>query len=177
MRLISLSIVALLALSFVACEAEGPEIPADEFPPDPDLPPAVVDLPSPPPASAFEIKEFNEDNSLRVEGIVGNRDKYLDEEVEVRATIAEIRGDCDPRRARQRGETCLEPHLLITDHIDDDRRLLVVGYPNSFLRQARLQVGEEYLFKGLYEQMAHGFISTEDGLLVVSSVDDREVPE
>ncbi len=166
-----------LSASLVACDNTPPEIPLDEFPADPDLPPAVVELPTPPPASAFEIREYNDDGTLRIEGLISNRDRFLEEEVAVKGVITEIQGDCDPRRARQRGETCPEPHLFIRDDADDDRRLLVVGYTNDQRRQFRLNEGSEFLFGGTYTRMAEGFVSTEDGLLVLSSLDGEELPE
>lgn len=165
---------ALLALLFSACESSAPEQPLDEFPPDPDLPTAVVDLPAPPPPSAFEIREFNEDNTLRVEGLMSHRDRYLNKPVEVRGFIHEIRGDCDPGRAARRGERCEKPSFFIVDHMDEDRRLRVVGYSNDFRRSAGLTVGGEHLFGGNYRQMGAGFVSSEDGLLILTKVDDKE---
>lgn len=160
-----------------ACSSPGgPEIPADEFPPDPDLPPAVVELPPPPPASAFEIREFNDDGTLRIEGLISNRDRYLDEKVQVRGVVTEIEGNCDPARARKLGETCPKPHFFIRDHADDDRRIMVVGYPPKFINDLKLQTGQDYLISGSYQQMADGFVSTEDGLILLSAVDDRELP-
>lgn len=172
-------LIAALALTVAlsACDSDAPEPSLDEFPPDPDLPAAVVDLPSPPPATAFEIREHNEDGTLRVEGVMGNRDRYLESDVEIRGFVHEILGDCDPARARQRGESCPEPHFYIVDHPDEDRRLMVVGYDNDFRRQARLNTGGEHVFKGRYRQMHQGFVSTEDGLLVLSALDDREVKD
>lgn len=165
----------LTTLGSLACDQGGPELGGDEFPPDPDLPAAVVELPTPPPASAFEIREFNDDGSMRVEGLITNRDQYMQEEVQVRGVVTEIEGDCDPGEARRRGETCLSPHLFIRDHADDDLRLTVVGYSNDFLRRARIREGEEYLFAGTYKDAAHGFFSAQDGLLELTSVDERDV--
>lgn len=171
----TLALMGLLLVAPACSSPGGPEIPADEFPPDPDLPPAVVDLPPPPPATAFEIREFNDDGSLRVEGLISNRDRYLEETVQVRGVITEIEGDCDPGQAKKRGEPCPKPHIFIRDHADEDRRVMVVGYSPKFLKDARLQVGEDYLFAGQYKQMADGFVSTEDGLILLRAVDDREV--
>ena len=165
-------VAVLTALFLVACES-GPEPPEEEFPVDPDLPEAVVDLPDPPPASAFEINEHNDDGTLRVEGLIGNRDQYLEEEVEVRAMVSEIKGtDCDPSV-----EACTRTHLIIRDDADDDLSMMAVGYHEDFLQTAGIREGEEYLFIGNYDQMAHGFVSSEDGLIDLMSVDDHEVPE
>lgn len=170
-----IALLFFLILLLGGCDSAGPEQPLDEFPPDPDLPSAVVDLPPPPPGSAFEIRERNDDGSLRVEGIMSNRDRYLNESVQIRGFVQEIHGDCDPTRARQRGERCEEPSFFIVDHLDEDRRLRVVGFTNDFRRSAGVSQGSEHLFSGRYQQMGARFVSTEDGLLVLSAVGDREV--
>ncbi len=172
LQLSSLPWLAVLAaaLLLAACDRSGPEVPDQEFPPDPDLPEAVVDLPSPPPATAFEIQEFNDDGSLRVEGLISNRDQYLDDEVEVRATVAEIIGHgCDPTAGR-----CPRNRIFIRDHIDDDLELRVVGYVDEFIDDVEIEEGEEYLFQGTYLQESDGFVSTENGLISLSAVDDEE---
>lgn len=164
-----------LLLASAACEPSSPEAPIDEFPPDDDLPQAVVDLPAPPPDSAFEIQQTNDDGSLRVEGLVGHRDQYFDSDVEVRGVIAEIIGDdCDPSHPQI--DSCPTLHLEIRDHIDDSLGLYVVGFDDAFLRRARLREGQEYLFSGTYTDMAHDFPSTRDGLIDLHSVDDHDVP-
>ena len=169
------SAVALLVVALVAfgCDRSPPEPPSDEFPPDPDLPPAVVDLPTPPPESAFEIHEFNEDGSLRVEGLIGNREKYLTDDVEVLGYVHRIVGaDCDPAEGY-----CPSPHLFIRDHLDEDLEMMVVGYRNEFLDVADLEEGEQFLFAGNYDNSWGGFVSSEIGLLVVDFVDDHEVTD
>ncbi len=166
------ALILLIALPGLGCERSGPELPSDEFPPDPDLPEAVVDLPSPPPESAFEIREFNDDGSLRVEGLIGNRDQYLEEDVEVRGFISRFEGDdCEPGG----DEPCPKPHFFIRDHPDDDLEMMVVGYENELIASANLAEDEEFLFGGLYEQTAGGFVSSEMGLLELASVDDEPI--
>ncbi len=169
--LVSSAVIAALTL-LVACD-QGPEPPAEEFPPDPDLPEAVVDLPDPPPDSAFEIRKRNDDDSLRVEGIIGHRDQFMDEQVEVRGVVSDIIGaDCDPSVER-----CPRLHLLVRDHMDEDLDLIIVGFEDTFLRTAGISEGDEYLFAGTYTDMADGFVSTEEGLIDLKAVDDHEVPD
>lgn len=163
-------LIGFLALA-VGCDSSGPQNPVDEFPADPDLPEAVVDLPAPPPESAFEIREFNDDGTLRVEGVISNREKYIREEVNIRGFVGEIRGDdCDPAV-----EYCPSPHLFIRDHIDEDQQLMVVGYRNDLLSEAGIEVGSEHIFRGVYDQTAHGFVSSEMGLLSLRGVDDQDL--
>ena len=172
LQLSSLPLLVFLvaATLLVACDQSGPELPDEQFPPDPDLPEAVVDLPAPPPASAFEIQEFNDDGSRRVEGLISNRDQYLGEEIEVRAIVAEIIGHgCDPTAG-----PCPRNRLLIRDHVDDDLELRVVGYVDEFIDDMEITEGEEYAFEGTYTQHADGFIATESGLISLGAVDGEE---
>ena len=174
-RTATTAMVVVLAFALTACD-RGPEPPTEEFPPDPDLPEPVVDLPDPPPESAFEIQEHNDDGSLRIEGVIGNRDQYMGEEVEIRGTVTDIIGDdCDPNHPAV--DTCPRLHLLIQDHADDDLDLIVVGFEDNFLRTARIREGEEYHFEGVYTDMAHDFVSTEEGLIDLHAVGDHEVEE
>ncbi|TXD33116.1 hypothetical protein FRC96_16055 [Lujinxingia vulgaris] len=173
-------VALLLASAFFtmsACQEDAPAVPVDEFPVDENLPPAVVDLPAPPPASAFEIVEKNDDDTLRVEGLIGYRDRHMDQNVVVRGVVMEVKGDCDPKRARQRGESCPQPHLVIRDDADARHEMMVVGYTNDFLKKARVREGESYAFKGVYQRMAEGFVSSENGLLKLEAIDDNEVPK
>ncbi len=166
-------VLAILALTS-GCEPDGQSLEEDPLAPDPDLPEAVVDLPSPPPESAFEIREHNDDGSLRVEGLVANRDNYINNEVEVRGVVASIRGhDCTPGGP----ERCPRPHLLIRDHADDNLEMMVVGYENPFLRTASIEEGEDFLFRGTYTHSAHDFPSSEIGLIDLAAVDDHELEE
>ena len=166
-----LILLALVSLTF-GCEPDGPGLDEDPLAPDPDLPEAVVDLPSPPPESAFEIREHNDDGSLRVEGLVANRDNYINDEVEVRGVVVEIKGrDCTPGG----DDFCPRPHFFIRDEADDNLEMAVVGYENPFLRTAGIQEGQDFLFRGTYTHSAHGYPSSEIGLIDLAAVDDHEL--
>jgi hypothetical protein len=166
----------LIALTFaIACEEsteteEQPDV-------DPNLPPAQVDLPSPPPASAFEIAERNDDGTLRVEGLIQYQDKHLDGEVTVKGTLVEILGDCDPKKAKEAGEPCPEPHYIIKDEPDAQKELMVVGFDRDFLDEAELEVGDTHTFEGSYRKIAQQFVNSENGLLLLDKVDDISVLE
>ena len=166
-------LMAIALLASTGCEGSGPEVPEEEFAPDPDLPDAVVDLPSPPPDEAFEIQEFNDDGTLRVEGLVANRDNHLDEDVELRATVVDYEGHgCDPT-----AQPCPGNHLTVRDHVDDDLELMIVGYEDDFFTQVGISTGEEYLFKGHFTQSAAGFVSSEDGLIELHAIDDHVIDD
>src|SRR5690554_3540318 len=91
--------LSLLLCLAVACSSEDADKAKDGV--DPNLPPAQVDLPSPPPPSAFEIAETNDDGTLRVEGLIQFQDKHLDKPVRVKGVVTQILGDCDPAKAKK----------------------------------------------------------------------------
>jgi hypothetical protein len=165
---------ACLLTFSLGCE-EKVETPTDEIEEDPNLPPAIVDLPPAPPASAFVIPEKNADGTLRVEGIIGHQHKYLDEPVEVMGYIAYLSEECDPKKAKKDDVECPEPHLVIRDDADGVKQLMVVGYKQEFVKKAKLKSGEQRRFKGTYQKIAQGFVASEDGLLLVDMIDELEV--
>lgn len=163
---------ACVVVLFSGCDS-GPEPPPEGPKPDPDLPEAVVDLPSAPPDSALEIQERNDDGTLRVEGVISHRDQYIGEHVEVRGTISEIIGDdCDPSHPNV--DSCPRLHLMVRDHPDDDLELRVVGFLDSFLREADLTEDEEFVFEGQFVRQAHDFVDTQ-GMIDLYAVGDHEV--
>lgn len=171
-----LVMLTLLLFAATACEADNnAATPIDEFAADPSLPPAIVDLPPAPPASAFVIPETNSDGSLRVQGLINNQQNYLDKPVEISAVVFSISEPCDVKKAKKEGKECQEPHFLIKDERDAEKQLMVVGYKDDFIKKSKLAVGEQRLFKGVYQKMAHGFIASEDGLLLLDAVDSIDV--
>lgn len=172
-RRASLLLCCLLLCLVSACNSSKVEKPAD--PEDPGLPPAQVDLPSPPPASAFDIPETNADGTLRVEGLIQFQDKHLDKMVRVRGVITQILGDCDPAKARKENTLCPQPHFIIKDNPDDARELMVVGFSRDFLKKAKVQPGEAHVFEGEYKKMAQQFVNSESGLLLLDQLDETSV--
>lgn len=168
-------LLALCLMTFaIGCE-EKVETPTDEIEEDPNLPPAIVDLPPAPPASAFVIPEKNADGTLRVEGLIAHQHKYLDQPVEVMGHIEFLSTECDPKKAKKDDTECPEPHLVIRDDADGVKQLMVVGYKQEFVKKAKLVPGEKRRFKGTYQKVAQGFVASEDGLILVDMIDDLEV--
>lgn len=163
---------ALMATGLWACDE-----PADTKAKTPTGPPANVNLPEPPPASAFVIPEKNGDGTLRVEGIIENREKYLEKKVDLRGTIAKVSQECDPKKAKEDGVKCEEPHFYVKDSAEGRQALLVVGFDQDFLKRAELAVGGAHLFKGTYQKVAQGFAATETGLILLDAVDETMVLE
>lgn len=170
-----LAMLFLLLIAVTGCKEQESSTPIDELAADPSLPPAVVDLPPAPPASAFVIQETNPDGTLRVQGLISHQATYLEKPVEVYGEVFSISAPCDVKKAKKDGLECPEPHLLIKDDRDAEKQLLVVGYKDDFIKKSKLAVGEKRLFKGVYQKMAQGFVVSEDGLLLLDAVDDIEV--
>lgn len=170
------TLAAFLVLALAACNGSS-DVKTEKTKEDPNLPPAQVSLPSPPPASAYKIPETNADGSLRVEGLIYNRDKYLDQQVEVKGIIVRLSKECDPKKAKKAGEECPEPNLFIRDSADGEAAMRVVGYKDDFVKKAELEEGQQRVFKGTYQKVAQGFVATEDGLILLDYVDDIAVLE
>lgn len=137
-----------------------------------DLPPAQVDLPSPPPESAFDIKKKNPDGSFRVRGLIAHRGQYLGNDIEVKGTVTYISPECDPAEAKRKDKECPKPYMYIKDGKDAEDQLMIVGYKRELLDRAEIEKGKSYVFKGKYKELAQGFVRTESGLLLVDKVGD-----
>ena len=142
---------------------------------NPNLPPARVELPDKPPASALKIPEKNDDGTFRVRGLIAHRAKHLDETVEITGTITYISPDCDPSEAKEKGEECPEPYMFIKDKKEADDKMMVVGHDKEFLEEADLETGQDFVFKGKYKKVAQGFVASENGLLLVDKIGDMDV--
>lgn len=169
-------LAALLALALVACNGSS-DVKTEKSEEDPNLPPAQVSLPDPPPASAYEIPEKHPDGTLRIEGLIHNQDKYLEQQVTVKGLIVRLSEECDPKKAKRDGTECPEPNLFIRDSEDAELAMRIVGYKPEFVDEAKLEEGTVRDFKGTYQKVAYGFVATEDGLILLDYVDDIPVVE
>ena len=143
-----------------------------------DTTPPVVSLPPAPSAQDFIIKEKNPDGSLRVQGLVEYKDKYLDQEVVVKGKIVKMSELCDPAKAAKENKKCLQPHMLIQDDESDAEKLLmVVGYDADFVKRAKLEEGGVHQITGRYKMMGYGFTASEDGLLELLQLDETSLFE
>ncbi|MFW5968348.1 MAG: hypothetical protein ACOCV2_12560 [Persicimonas sp.] len=136
-----------------------------------------VDLPSPPPDEAFDIPEKNDDGTFRVEGLIFHQNDHLEEKVEVKGVVTEVLGDCDPAVAKQRDETCPQPHFVIKDEEDAKDELMVVGFPREFFDKARVGKGDTETFKGRYLKSSGQFVNSESGLIELSEAGETKVAE
>lgn len=138
---------------------------------------APVDLPEPPPDSEFEIPEKNADGTFRVRGLIAHGGKHLGDEVEIKGVLTYISPECDPEEAKEKGEECPEPYLMIRDEKKADDKMMVVGLTRKFLDEADLEKEKRYVIKGVYKKVAQGFVATEDGLILANKIGEHEVLE
>lgn len=178
-RLLFALLISVCATGLIAtgCSSEGDADDSQAEAEDSNLPPAQVDLPEPPPASAYEVQEKNQDGTLRIAGLIRYQADHLDKSVRVKGVISQISADCDPKKAKEEGKECPEPHFLIKDTPDAEKNLLVVGFKQEFVEDADLEAGNEHVFEGTYKKVAQGFVASEDGLLLLDKVDDESVLE
>lgn len=175
MRHLTLATLLIFCFAFTACENGGSDVATEKTDEDPNLPPPSVDLPDPPPAEAYKIPETNPDGTLRIEGLLHNRDKHMDQQISVTGTIVRMSEECDPKKAKKDGTECPEPNLFIRDEPDSGSIIRVVGYKPDFIKKAKLEEAQMRVFKGTYQKVAQGFVATEDGLLLLDYVDDIPV--
>lgn len=177
-RLAHLLGAPLLCLALGACDHAPSNVKLETPQVDPEATPPVVSLPEPPSAADFIIKETNDDKTLRVQGLIEYRDKHLQKEVVVKGKLIRISADCDPGKAKKEGTKCPEPFLLIQDNEEDaEKTLLVIGHTPELLKKANLSESGVHDFKGTYSMRAMGFTASEDGLLILSGVDEVELAE
>ena len=176
MRHITLAL--LLGFTFVACSDGEGEVQTEKTTEDPNLPPPNVRLPDPPPASAYQIPEKNADGTLRIEGLLHNKEKYMEQQIQVTGVIVKMSPECDPKKAKKAGTECPEPNLFIRDAPNPELPAMrVVGYKPEFIKKAKLEEQQQRVFKGTYQKVAQGFVATEDGLILLDFVDDVPVLE
>lgn len=173
---------ALVTLTFGAglagCDHPPSNVSVEVKEPDPEATPPTVSLPEPPSASDFIIEEKNDDGTLRVQGLIEYKAKHMDKEVVVTGRIVRLSPDCDPGKAKKKGEKCPEPHMVIRDDEEDaEKHMLIVGYKSDLIKRAKLKEGEVHKFKGTYQMMGYGFTASEDGLLVLAEVDDEPISD
>ncbi|MEC9398260.1 MAG: hypothetical protein VX475_11600 [Myxococcota bacterium] len=169
----ALALVTSMTLGLFGCEHEPSNVKVEVDAPDPEASAPVVSLPDPPSATDFVIKEKNDDETLRVQGIIEYKDKHLDKQVVVKGKVIRISAECDPGKAKAENKKCPEPHMLVRDdEAEAEKTLLVIGHTPELLKKAQIEEGQVYDFKGTYSMMGRGFTASEDGLVILEGVGD-----
>jgi hypothetical protein len=128
-----------------------------------------VDLP---PLIKLEGKippETHADHTMRVDGLLARRDKYLGQKIVVRGYLVE-KYECPEGATR-----CEHPHAWLADTpAGGDKRLMLVGFDER-VRDA-LQAGQQYVVTGEFARNSKdGFIQSA-GLLIYEQIEGLELP-
>lgn len=176
----------LVLLFLTACEPQPVLIDADRGAADAASATADVQLPPVPSLELLDTPSRYPDQSWSVAGLHLERDTMRDQAVSVTGILQEIYV-CEVPLPAPTGEAaapaptgpslvpqrvragCKGPHLFISDTLRSRQRLLVTGY-NAAWYEPQLIVGQRYVFDGRFAQQTSGFISTDDGLLVVTGI-------
>ena len=100
-----------------------------------------------------------EDGTYRVDGLIMQSRKHLNQEISVKGYVIEI------ARCRNKvGDTCDKPYLWIAHVLGDtDNRMRVVDMKRKTLR--RFKVGKLYVFEGQFAQTSKSGYANSRGLL------------
>ena len=115
-------------------------------------PPARVDLPPMVKLEGSLPPETNADHSMRVDGLLVRREKYLTERIRVKGYIVDTY--VCPNNAKR----CMPPHFYLADTPgEDSKTLMVVGMEAKALK--RLKKQRPYLVTGTFKtQSTDGFV-------------------
>lgn len=162
----------LLAATFaVGLGCTPPPVePPQEKAAESNLPPAKVDLPPLIKLEGTIPPETHPDHTMRIDGLLARRDKYLDQKVLVKGYLIE-KYEC-PKDA----DKCEHPHVWLADApAGGDKKLMVVALDEE--RVGKLELNEQYTFTGRFAQKSpDGFVRSE-GLLLHESIDGFDDPE
>lgn len=163
-RLARMTCGALLMLVPLACTPPSVE-PPQEKAAAPSGPPARVDLPPMIKLEGSIPPETHADHTMRIDGLLARRDKYLKQKVLVRGFLVDTYAEC-PKDAKK----CERPHVWLADSpAGGEKRLMVVALDEE--RVKALELGQQYVVTGRFEQKSgDGFVRSE-GLLVHESIE------
>lgn len=129
-----------------------------------NLPPAKVDLPPMIKLEGTIPPETHPDHTMRIDGLLARRAKYLNQKVLVRGFLVQ-KYEC-PKDAKK----CERPHVWLADSpAGGDKRLMVVKLDEE--RVEKLELNEQYIITGRFAQKSgDGFVRSE-GLLLHESIE------
>lgn len=184
----ALASCALLAL-VVGCSSDKNDASGDAQQPARE---ANVNLPPVPDLPLLDVPRQYPDKTLSVMGLLIDRDKLLMQPVTVSALVVDIYAcdipaDVDVGRTAGKGRDakakadeprpgCLYPHFYIADAENSPRRILVTGYDAAHY-EPQLQPMTRYRFSGTYSVQARGFSSSEQGLILVDTIEGSGITQ
>ena len=120
-----------------------------------------VNLPNQIDLEAFIPPLKYDDQTYRVDGLLMQASKYLNQEIVIKGYVTEV-AQCSNRV----GDKCDQPYLWIAHELGDpDQRLRVVDMKRRALR--RYKVGKVYAFKGRFATSSKSGYVNSRGLLVL----------
>lgn len=166
----TLCVGALTLSGLVGCTPPPVEPPPKPEKPASNLPPARVDLPPVIKLEGTVPPETHADHTMRIDGLLARRDKYLKQKVLVRGYLVD-KSEC-PKDA----EKCTSPHAWLADApAGGEKRLMVVALSEE--RLEKLEKGEQYVITGRFARKSDdGFLRSE-GLLIHESIEGMEDEE
>lgn len=183
---------AVSLIFLVACDAgQAPWNTQASADAGPNRPPADVQLPPVPNLDLVDVPAQYDDGSYSVSGLMLARQQMRNMPVRVTAILHSIY-QCEAEERGVEGEAaelaappeaerpfevrpgCMRPHMYFVDSLRGRQRLLVTGY-DAALYEPQMHPGQRYVLHGVYAQETRGFISTEDGLVVVDRIEGEGI--
>lgn len=156
-----------------------------------ELPPADVQLPPVPNLDLVDVPPTYDDGSYSVSGLMLDRAEMRDQplrltailqsvyrceepELGVEGEVAALAAPADDQDPFEVRPGCLRPHMYFVDNLRGRQRILVTGY-DAATYEPQVHPGQRYVIHGVYRQQTRGFISTEDGLIVVDRIEGEGI--
>lgn len=172
-RLATACTVALAALPLAILLGAGSASLAQEESGGQALPPIKIQLPPPPSFAEPNIPLQYPDGTMSIYGLRKHLDKYLGQQVKVKAYLLEIY-QCPVCPKKATCKACDQPHFFMTDEPNGrkDKGLMVADYRMPKSKDPKVTVGKQYVVEGTFARNTSGGFASSDGLLGFSKMVD-----
>jgi len=114
--------------------------------------------------------ETHPDNTLRVDGLLARRKKYLGQKVIVRGHLVET------YQCPEKAERCESPHIwLHASRAGGEKKLLVVGFIDETIK--KLSIGEQYVVTGNFVRRSPTGFTNSKGMVDMASIEGAGLKE
>lgn len=165
-----LLLVALTLTWALGCTApeSAPEITAQTQ----SGPPSRVDLPPVVDLEALLPPETHPDNTMRIDGLLARKAKYLDQKILVRGYLVEK--FVQPLATRTK-VVAVRSHAWLADTpAGGDKKMMLVGLTRDVAEA--LEVGTQYTVTGKYSMLSSDNFVSSSGLLIYEKIDGLVLP-
>ena len=132
--------------------------------------PAQIDLPPMVRLAGTIPPETYPDNTLRVDGLLARRQKYLGQKVMVRGHLVSA------YKCPEKAERCEAPHVwLHATQAGGDKKLLVVGFTEDTIE--KLSIGEQYVVTGDFKRRSPTGFTNSQGLVDFATIEGPGLKE